>query len=148
MANSTTDAGDGVERTQVGAGGVPTLVFDGACGFCTASSRWIAGRWSGPGRALPYQELDRAELARLGLSPSQVGDAAWWVDEDGTAWSGHDAIARSLAAGRGWRRTLGRVLLRPPLRRLGSVAYPVVARHRRRLPGSDPVCRPQGGCEV
>lgn len=146
--NSITEAGDGAESVQVGSDGVPTLVFDGECGFCGASSRWIAGRWAGPGRAVPFQELDRAEFARLGLSPSQVGDAVWWVDEDGTPWSGHEAIARSLAAGRGWRRALGRALLRLPIRWLGSATYPVVARHRRMLPGSDPVCRPQRGGEV
>ena len=142
--DGTKDGGDGVERTQVGADGVPTLVFDGECGFCTASSRWIAGRWTGPGRARPYQELEWAELARLGLSPSEVGEAAWWVDEHGTVWSGHDAVARSLAAGRGWQRALGRALLWPPLCWLGSALYPVVARHRRRLPGNDPISRPRG----
>lgn len=146
--DDTEDAGAGMGRTRIERGGVPTLVFDGECGFCTASSRWIAGRWTGSGRALPYQELDRVELGRLGLSTAQVRGAAWWVDEAGTAWSGHQAIARSLTAGSGWRRRVGRALLVPPLRWLGSAAYPIVARHRRRLPGDLPMCRPQRGDEA
>lgn len=143
---SATDNGeDGAGRDPAEVVGLPTLVFDGECGFCTASSGWIAGRRSGSGRAVPYQELDRTALEGLGLSPSQVAGAAWWVDEGGTTWAGHQAIARSLVAAGGWRGTVGRALLVPPLRWLGSAAYPLVARHRRRLPGSVPACRPPVG---
>jgi predicted DCC family thiol-disulfide oxidoreductase YuxK len=142
--NSTKGVGAEVGRTGMGRADGPTLVFDGECDLCTVTSRWIAARWTGPGNAVPYQELDRLELVRLGLSTSQVRDAAWWVDEDGTAWSGHQAIARSLTAGGGWRRSVGRALLVPPLRWLGSAAYPIVAHHRRRLPGNVLMRRPQG----
>lgn len=137
-----------MERARTDADVVPTLVFDGDCGFCTGSSEWIAGHWTRPGRAVPYQELDRAALARLGLSASQVAGAAWWVDESGNAWGGHQAIARSLAAAGGWRGTAGRALLVPPLSWLGSAVYPIVARHRRRLPGTAPACRPHEGAGV
>lgn len=138
------DVGDRVDPTRVGADGVPTLVFDGDCGFCTASARWIAGRWPGPGRAVPYQQLDRASLDRLRLSAAQVADAAWWVDERGSAWRGHLAIARSMAAAGGWWGTAGRALLVPPLRWLGAAVYPMVARHRHRLPGATPACQVPG----
>jgi predicted DCC family thiol-disulfide oxidoreductase YuxK len=129
----STSAGSSAAPGPDGADGIPTLVFDGECRLCVAGSTWVARRWSGPGRAVASQELDRAALARLGLSAAQVADAAWWVDEHGATWQGHQAIARSLVAGGGWRRTVGRALLVPPLRWLAATVYPVVARNRRRL---------------
>lgn len=118
------------------------LVYDGDCGFCTASATWIASRWKGPAppEAVAGQRLGPEGLERLGLSAGDVARAAWWV-EGGRAFGGHRAVGRALvAAGGGWGR-VGRILLSPPMRPLAAVGYRIVARYRYRLPGATPACR-------
>jgi predicted DCC family thiol-disulfide oxidoreductase YuxK len=104
------------------------LIYDGGCGFCTASADWITVP------AVPWQRLDREELERLGLSVDDVGRTAWWIDARGRTFRGHLAIAHALAAGRGWRSIVGKVLLVAPFRWAGAAVYPLVARWRRFLP--------------
>jgi predicted DCC family thiol-disulfide oxidoreductase YuxK len=120
----------------------PLLVYDGDCGFCTASAEWIRARWPGPevARLVPSQRLGLADRQRLGLSPDDLSRAAWWVDGSRT-WRGHLAIGRALiAAGGGWS-LLGRAMFVPPVRQLAALGYQVVARNRHRLPGGTPACR-------
>jgi predicted DCC family thiol-disulfide oxidoreductase YuxK len=119
----------------------PLLIFDGDCGFCTSCADWVAARWHGNARAVPWQFLGTDELAAHGLTRDDVRAAAWWIDVDGNPSRGHLAIARSLAAGSGWTAAVGRVLLVPPFRWLGAAAYPLIARMRHRLPGGTPACR-------
>lgn len=125
------------------------LVYDGDCGFCTASARWIARKWpTGRARIAAWQELGPAGTGALGLGPEQVRDAAWWVDPGGRTHGGHRAVGRALeAAGGGWG-LLGRLLLLRPLDPVAAWAYGAVARHRHRLPGATPACaaaRASGG---
>jgi predicted DCC family thiol-disulfide oxidoreductase YuxK len=120
----------------------PVLVYDGDCSFCTASARWIAARWRGPEEAVAWQRLGPGRLERLGLTLEDVRQAAWWVDGSGRRSRGHLAIARALRAAHGWPSILGLVLLVPPFRWLGALAYPLLARWRHRLPGGTPACRP------
>jgi predicted DCC family thiol-disulfide oxidoreductase YuxK len=125
--------------------GIPLLVFDGDCGFCTSSAAWIARRWQGPGRTVPWQRLDREDLARAGLTTDQVAAAAWWIDERGRAWRGHLAVASALVAAGGMWGALGRLLFVPPIRWLAAVGYRLVTRYRYRLPGGTPACRVPAG---
>ena len=118
------------------------LVYDGDCGFCTASATWMAAKWRGPARpqAVPGQRLEAEGLERLGLTADDVTRSAWWV-EGGRTWGGHRAVGRALvAAGGGWG-LVGRILNSPPAGPLASVGYRIVARHRHRLPGATPACR-------
>lgn len=121
--------------------GVPVLVYDGDCGFCTASASWLARRWTVAARAVPWQQLDPAALADLGLTAGAAAEAAWWVDERGVAWRGHLAIARALAAAGGAWGPAGRAIGVPPLRWVAAAAYPVVVAVRHHLPGATPACR-------
>lgn len=117
----------------------PVLVFDGDCGFCTASARWLEHRLR-PG--VDVTPGASADLDRLGLTGADVASAAWWVQPDGTRHRGHRAIAEALAASSSWVwRLAGRLLRVPPLRWLGRPVYAVVARNRHRLPGSTDACR-------
>jgi predicted DCC family thiol-disulfide oxidoreductase YuxK len=118
----------------------PTLVYDGDCGFCTASARWIERRLRPAVRVVPWQELD--DLAAVGLTVDDVTRAAWWIDADGHRHEGHLAIGEALAAARTPRwRLVGRVILVPPFRWLGGPVYRLVARYRYRLPGATDACR-------
>lgn len=111
------------------------LVYDGDCGFCTSTARWVGGA-----RAA-WQELGPDGLERLGLTVEDACGAAWWVDETGR-YRGHLALGRALAAAPGPRWLMGRALLVPPLRWVGAAVYPLVARWRSHLPGGTPACRP------
>jgi predicted DCC family thiol-disulfide oxidoreductase YuxK len=127
---------------------LPILVFDGDCGFCTSSARflvrWVVRRRTGP--ALPEFEpsvepWQRLYLAELGLTPDQCRAAVQWVGKDGQVASGHEAIAAVLRAGRpGWR-PVGALLVTPGFSRLAGHLYSWIARHRYALPGGTPACR-------
>ena len=125
-------------------GDLPLLIYDGDCGFCTASATWAARDWTGPARAVPWQTLGADGLARLGLEVRQAEEAAWWVDAGGGLAGGHRAVGEALRAGRGWRHLAGTLVLAPALGVLAAGAYRVLSRHRHRLPGATAACRSDG----
>lgn len=117
------------------------LIFDGECGFCTSSAGWIAARWPAGPKAVAWQHLGPDGLAELGLTVEQAQDSAWWVDGAGRLFAGHRAVAMSLAACTGWRRSVGLLIKSPPASPVAAVVYRLVARYRYRLPGGTPACR-------
>jgi predicted DCC family thiol-disulfide oxidoreductase YuxK len=121
--------------------GVPLLIFDGDCGFCSAVSERLASRWTAPGEALSACRLGVDGLHALGLTGAEVRRAAYWVDEEGQLFRGYAAIAKALLLGRPASRCVGRFLLIPPVSWLARAGYWLVARYRYRLPGSTDSCR-------
>jgi predicted DCC family thiol-disulfide oxidoreductase YuxK len=117
------------------------LIYDGDCSFCAASANWVAARWSGRARAVPWQTLDSEELTAFGLTSAEVRSAAWWIDEVGHRSGGHLAIAQAMKTGYGWSAVVGRALLVPPVRWIGVAVYPLIARSRHRLADGTPACR-------
>jgi predicted DCC family thiol-disulfide oxidoreductase YuxK len=116
----------------------PVLVFDGECGFCTSSARWLERHARRPVSVEPWQRLD---LGALGLSAPETAAAAWWVDEHGIRHRGHRAVGYALrACAPGWR-ILGWACLVPPFSWCAAVTYRLVARFRGHLPGRTPACR-------
>jgi predicted DCC family thiol-disulfide oxidoreductase YuxK len=115
----------------------PVLIYDGDCGFCTASVRWAQARI----RRLPAaQPLQLTDLAALGLTRQACEQAVQFVDADGSIHAGDQAVARALSvSGRGWR-VLGRLMSLPGVRSVAAVTYRFIARHRHRLPGSTNAC--------
>jgi len=115
----------------------PVLVYDGDCGFCTTSARFLERRIRPEAEIIAWQ---LADLAQLGLTEEQAADAVRWVEADGTVRSGHAAIAGALgAAGRIWR-VAGRLLLLPGISWVAAKVYRLVAANRYRLPGGTPAC--------
>lgn len=123
-------------RTGAWAGSV--LIYDGDCGFCRRSLGW-ARRLGATCPAQPWQAID---LAAVDLSEAQVIEAAWYVDDAGRRYGGHEAIAMTLRSSR-WRlvRLLGRVIGSRVLRPVAAPAYAWVARNRHRMPGATKVRR-------
>jgi predicted DCC family thiol-disulfide oxidoreductase YuxK len=115
----------------------PVLVYDGDCGFCTKSARWLGRRLPDGASVQPGQALDHAAL---GLDDDDVAAAAWWIDENGTRSRGHAAIGRALVAGGGAWGVVGRLLLVPPLSWLARPVYAVIARNRSKMPGGSDAC--------
>jgi predicted DCC family thiol-disulfide oxidoreductase YuxK len=123
--------------------GLPILVFDGDCGFCTTSarfmSRWVIG--SRPITVAPWQQLD---LAALRLTAGQCQAAVQWVGADAQVASGHAAVAAALRAGHPVWRPVGVLLVAPGLSWLAGRVYSWIADHRYALPGGTPACRTDG----
>ena len=112
------------------------LIYDGACGFCTASARWYEARSGDGGAIAPWQSLD---LDRYSLTEAEVGTAVYW-SQDGQVWRGADAIGQALKACSGRWRFAGHILANPPVLWLARLIYPIVARFRYRLPGATDAC--------
>ena len=118
----------------------PVLIFDGDCGFCTSSARWIAGQAPALD-VVPYRSVPDDTLHGWGISRADAATAVCLVDERGTVHRGHRAIAEALRRGTGPDRAAGRLLLLPPLSWLAAPAYALIARNRHRLPGGTPACK-------
>ena len=114
------------------------LIFDGDCGFCTTSARWLQDRLPEAVAVTPYQAID---LGGVGLTEAQTSSAAYWIDETGTTRRGAAAIAAALTACGGAWGIVGRALALPPLSWLAAGVYAVVARNRHLLPGATDACR-------
>ncbi|MEY2959874.1 MAG: hypothetical protein RLZZ01_2442 [Actinomycetota bacterium] len=115
----------------------PLLVFDGDCGFCTASARF-AQRRLGLEHVEPWQSLD---LDALGLDEAACSTAVQWVAIDGRVVAAERAVSAAMVhAGWPWR-ILGSVLVLPGVRAVSGFCYRWVARHRHRLPGATDACR-------
>jgi predicted DCC family thiol-disulfide oxidoreductase YuxK len=128
----------------------PVFLYDGDCGFCSASARFIVRLLDradrrGPRprrpRVVPWQRVD---LASLGVSAQECAAAVQWIErshEGGrVVLAGPAAVARVLrAAGPGWR-LIGRVLGTRPVTAAAWPAYRWISRHRHRLPGGTPAC--------
>ena len=111
------------------------LVYDGHCGFCIRSARWIEARLPADARVEPWQSL---ELEELGLSRTDAEAAVWWIDDSSRGQRrsrGAEAIGRALASGHGAWRVVGRLIHRPPLLWLARPTYALVAANRHHLPG-------------
>lgn len=112
-------------------------MYDGDCGFCTSSARWIEARLPASVPVEPWQSLD---LDEVGLTKDEVTTAAYWVDHTG-AHRGHRAIGRSLIAAGGAWKVVGWILILPPVSFLARAGYALVAKYRYKLPGSTDACR-------
>ena len=111
------------------------LVYDGECGFCVRSARWIAARLPAEARVETWQSL---ALGEVGLSRPDVEAAVWWVDDRGPRprrCRGAEAVGWSLVAAGGAWRGVGYMIVYPPLLWLARPVYALVASNRHRLPG-------------
>lgn len=117
--------------------GLPVLVFDGDCGFCTTSAN-AGKRWLGLEHVEPWQFLD---LDRLGLTEEACSQAVQWVAEDGSIAAAERAVIAALRSAGGLWRALGTCLNLPGVRQLAGVAYRLTAKYRYRLPGGTAACK-------
>lgn len=117
------------------------LIYDGDCGFCTATAGWIERRLPDGAQVSPWQALN---ISQFDLTEDDVSTAAYWVDPAGRVYRGEEGIAQSLLAAGGVWGLVGRLMTKPPFRQLASVSYPIIARNRHRLPGSTNSCRLSG----
>ena len=120
------------------------LIYDGACGFCTRSARWVEHRLDDRREVVAFQRID--DLAALGLTLADVQSAAYWITPRGRARRGHLAIAGALRAIGGVWWPVGALMEVPPFRWLAGVGYRWVANNRHRF-GGPPGCADCGSPE-
>ena len=114
-----------------------TLLFDGDCGFCTSSARWLERHAPSTAIVQPWQ---CADLDRIGVTEQACRDAVQWVDEDRHS-SGPVAFADyARTSTRGWR-LIGLLVGSRPGLAVGCPVYRWVSRTRYRLPGGTPACQ-------
>ena len=115
----------------------PVLLYDGDCGFCTASVRFVERRIPTSADPVPYQAAD---LAALGASADRAAREVLWVARDGRVYGAAQAAAMLLIDAGGAWRALGLLLRVPPVRWAAYGVYRLVAANRGRLPGATPAC--------
>ncbi len=118
------------------------LIFDGDCGFCTTSAKWISARWPehSRARAVAWQQIGAHDLVDARVTIEELGRSAWWIEGD-LREEGSRAVARALIEAGGLLALLGRAFLVAPLSWVAPYGYRLVARHRYRLPGATPACK-------
>lgn len=131
--NAVSDASRSADIVAAG-----LLIYDGDCGFCTQSARYVEARLQPGQRIAPWQQLD---LDLFSLSESDVTTAAYWIEPDLTAHRGADGMIRAATQTSGVLRMAGRVLSVPPFRQVARLVYPVISKYRHKLPGATDACR-------
>ncbi|GAA4101390.1 DUF393 domain-containing protein [Actinomadura miaoliensis] len=115
----------------------PVLVYDGDCGFCTTSVRFVERRVPTSARIVAFQFAD---LDALGTTAQRAEYEVLWVDRAGRVTGGAQAIARLLMDAGGVWWPLGAVLRVPPVRWIAHGVYRLVANNRHRMPGGTAAC--------
>jgi predicted DCC family thiol-disulfide oxidoreductase YuxK len=115
----------------------PVLLYDGDCGFCTSSARFIERHIPTSAELSAYQDAD---LAALGTTAERASGELLWVTGDGRVQGGAQAVAALLTDASGPWRPLGLLLRLPPFRWLAAGVYHLVTMNRHRLPGGTPAC--------
>ncbi len=115
----------------------PLLIFDGDCGFCTASVDVIR-RWIRPDCAIePWQNI---AIERFGLTPDDCSTAVQYVDSERRVHDGSRAVMRMLRNAPAPWPVIGAVGDAPGIAWVADRVYRWIAAHRHRLPGSTPAC--------
>ena len=121
--------------------GLPLLIFDGDCAFCTSSASWLAGRLRRKdGRNAQLVAWQFLDLAALGTSPQRAQQEALWIATDGTISGGAAAFAAWLGFRGGLYGLAGSAMSLPGIRQLAAAVYRLIAKNRHRMPGGSPAC--------
>jgi predicted DCC family thiol-disulfide oxidoreductase YuxK len=143
-----------MERTTRGR---PVFLYDGDCGFCTSSVRFIERHIPVRAEITPYQNAD---LGALGTTRDRASREVLWIDPDEPGAGGERrgrhggrrngagprvhggaaAVARLLVDAGGRWAPLGRLIALPPLSWAAAAVYRLVSANRYRLPGGTPAC--------
>jgi predicted DCC family thiol-disulfide oxidoreductase YuxK len=129
---------DGVKVRQAG---LPVLIFDGDCGFCTSAVRFARTRIDPGLRAQAFQEAD---LDALGVARERAEGEVLWVEPGGRVYGGSHAVARLLTAAGGVWAAGGAAMKLTLLRWAAQAGYRLIAANRQRLPGGTLHCSVHG----
>jgi predicted DCC family thiol-disulfide oxidoreductase YuxK len=106
-----------------------TLLYDGECGFCTRSARWVERR-DRRGRISVRPNQEPGLIESLGLTRREVDRASWAVEPGGAKFEGAAGINRVIGElGGGWAVAAALYRL-APIRWIEDRYYGRVARRR------------------
>ncbi|TMR01880.1 DUF393 domain-containing protein [Actinomadura soli] len=115
----------------------PVLVYDGDCGFCTSSARFLERHVPVRAEFVPFQFAD---LEDLGTTVERAEHEVLWVDRLGRVSGGADAVGRLLTDAGGAWRAVGVVMRVAPVSWAARAVYRLVATNRHRMPGGTAAC--------
>jgi predicted DCC family thiol-disulfide oxidoreductase YuxK len=115
----------------------PLMIFDGDCGFCTASVNVIR-RFIRP--RCDIEPWQRTDIARFGLTEAECTQAVQFVDADEHLTSGSRAVMAMLRTAPVPWPLIGAVGDLPGIAFVADRTYRWIAQNRYRLPGSTPAC--------
>ncbi|CNG00882.1 putative thiol-disulfide oxidoreductase DCC [Mycobacterium tuberculosis] len=115
----------------------PVLVYDGDCGFCTSSVRFLERHVPVRAAVVAFQFAD---LEALGTTAERARHEVLWVDRAGRVSGGAEAIGRMLTAAGGRWRVPGVAVRVPPVSWVAHAVYRLVANNRQRMPGGTAAC--------
>jgi predicted DCC family thiol-disulfide oxidoreductase YuxK len=125
------------EKLTVNAG-VPVLVFDGDCGFCTTTANWIKKNSKVAIEIAPYQWTD---LNQYGLTTDEAAAKVQLVVGD-KVFAGHYCMAKLLLIQPNvLLKALGSVMVATGLNPISAKVYEWIAANRQKLPGGTPACK-------
>jgi predicted DCC family thiol-disulfide oxidoreductase YuxK len=107
-----------------------TLIFDGDCGFCTSSVRWLE-RHHGTFHSLPWQQIP--DLKSFGLNLEMVTESAIFISDIGKISIGSSAIGEAMKSCSKPISLFGRVVTSRLVEGLAQRAYKLIAKNRGRL---------------
>ncbi len=114
------------------------LIFDGDCGFCTSTSKYIAKRSKVPIEIIPWQYVD---FINLPITKEDCADQVYLL-VDGKPFGGHEGFAMILRVQpNAFIRFIGSVAMSKALRWFSKPTYRLVAKYRHKLPGGTPACK-------
>ncbi|OZM72629.1 hypothetical protein CFN78_13400 [Amycolatopsis antarctica] len=116
----------------------PVLLYDGDCGFCSRSVRFLEEHNLMGYRATPWQRVPDGELT---VAFERLQSEVVLVRPGLPVVGGADALAASVRASDSRLRFTGRLLALPGFRAVAHAVYRQVARNRYRLPGGSAACR-------
>lgn len=119
-----------------------TVVFDGTCGFCTRSIRYMKKLDKRNQITVIACQIAQQDPAYQ-LEGVDCGESAWALTEDGRREAGAQAatLIASVLMNKRWPVTVGRL---PGVRHALAFGYRVIAKNRYRFPGDTPYCSVPG----
>ncbi len=123
-----------------------TVIFDGTCGFCTRSIRYLH-RLDRHDRITSIACQVAKEDPGFELGNIDCGKSVWAIAADGREAADQAAtLIASVLLQKRWPVTLGKL---PGVRHTLAFGYHWIARHRHRFPGDTPWCSAHpGSCRV
>jgi predicted DCC family thiol-disulfide oxidoreductase YuxK len=107
----------------------PVLVYDGDCALCRSLVRRLQPVLGGRVDCQPAQDGD-AEKRFPEIPDASLATSVQLVETDGQVYAGAEALFRTMALGRGWRRPLRAYRCSPAFARAAEWVYRFVADRR------------------
>ena len=116
----------------------PTLVYDGSCGFCSRSVRFILRHERRHDLFFVTRDSEMGKQLRRTHGMESI-ESMLWI-EDGRAFAESNAVMKAAGYVGGWWSQLAILASLFPASILNGL-YKIIARHRRRLSTSVAVCQ-------